>query len=157
MITTAIASAFYPKLLVREGNGWKSLARNQPVSLSPQSVLRSASTLPRFLSYYQTAQSRNKNVLAHELSPVDDFAVALFLGDTDFKLYAGVISVDGGRVRFAVRDLYTTVALLVLKTRIQEIIMQRIQYLRRPLSDRQKLWVEIWQAMMEGRWMSSGK
>lgn len=156
VISTTIASAFYPKLLAREGKGWKNIARNQSVSLSPQSILRNASPLPRFVSFYQTAQSKSKNVLAYDLTPVNDFAVALFLGDAEFKLYAGVIAIDGSRIRFAVKDLQTMVALLVLRTRIQAVIMQGIQFPRRPLSDRQKKWVELWQRLMEGWWKPNG-
>ncbi|KAL9618189.1 MAG: hypothetical protein Q9160_007085 [Pyrenula sp. 1 TL-2023] len=148
-VNATIASAFYPKLLVREGKGWRAIATNQFIGLSPQSIIRNTSPLPRFVSFYQTMQSKSKNVIATDLSSVHDSAVALFLGDADFKLYAGVIAIDGSRLRFAVRDLQTMVVLMVLRARIQDIITQRVQYPKRALSDRQETWMQVWQNIME--------
>lgn len=102
-------------------------------------------------------QSKSKNVIATDLSPVHDSAVALFLGDADFKLYAGVIAIDGSRMRFAVKDLQTMVVLMVLRVRIQSIMTQRIQHPRRALSARQETWMQVWQNVMEQWSISKGR
>ena len=54
-----IAWAFYPKLLTRDGRGWRNVANNQSVSLHPTSVNK-GSNVPKWLSYYHIMQSSNK-------------------------------------------------------------------------------------------------
>ena len=60
VINSVIAWSFYPKLLVRDGKGWRSVANNQSVSLYPTSVNKGVTTLPKWLSFYHIMQSSNK-------------------------------------------------------------------------------------------------
>jgi ATP-dependent RNA helicase DHX29 len=53
---SVIAWSFYPKLLIRDGKGWRNIANNQPVSISPASVNKIGAPT-RFLSYYHIMQS----------------------------------------------------------------------------------------------------
>lgn len=58
LVTAVVAWSFYPKLIVREGKGWRSVATNQTITVHPTSVIRSAQ-IPnvRFLSFYSILQS----------------------------------------------------------------------------------------------------
>ena len=104
IVNSVIAWSFYPKLLVRDGKGWRNVANNQSVSLYPTSVHKGVSNPPKWLSFYHIMQSSNKYVFhlqplaltnrtsrsynAHETSAVEDFAIALVCGDADFKVSA---------------------------------------------------------------------
>ena len=54
-----IAWSFYPKLLVREGKGWRNVASNQTVTLHPTSVNKGNQKL-KYLSYYSIMASNSK-------------------------------------------------------------------------------------------------
>lgn len=59
LVNSVIAWAFYPKLLVRDGKGWRNVANNQSVSLHPTSVNK-GNTAAKYLSYYHIMQSSSK-------------------------------------------------------------------------------------------------
>jgi ATP-dependent RNA helicase DHX29 len=84
---SVIAWSFYPKLVTREGKGWRNVANNQNVSLHPTSVNKRPDPSIKWLSFYHIMQGRSKFYNAHETSAVEDFAVALLCGDLDFKVY----------------------------------------------------------------------
>jgi ATP-dependent RNA helicase DHX29 len=86
VINSVVAWSFYPKLLIREGKGWRSVANNQAVSLHPTSINKHADPAIKWLSYYHIMQARNRNLNAHETSAVDDFAIALLCGEAEFKV-----------------------------------------------------------------------
>lgn len=88
VVNSVVAWSFYPKLLTREGKGWRNVANNQSVTLHPTSVNKRADSAVKWLSYYHIMQARNRNLNAHETSAVDDFAIALLCGDADFKVRA---------------------------------------------------------------------
>ena len=101
IVDSVIAWSFYPKLLVRDGKGWRNVANNQSVSLHPTSVNKGVQP-PRYLSFYHIMQSNNKYGYqprvkavadklarfynAHETSAAEDFPIALICGDADFKV-----------------------------------------------------------------------
>lgn len=87
VVNSVIAWSFYPKLLTREGKGWRNIANNQTVTLHPTSVNKQSDSLVRWLSYYNIMQARNRAYQAHETSAVEDFAIALLCGDAEFKVF----------------------------------------------------------------------
>ncbi|KAH0543279.1 hypothetical protein FGG08_002342 [Glutinoglossum americanum] len=119
---TVIAWSFYPKLLIRDGKGWRNIANNQPVSVSPTS-------------------SPN----AHETSAAEDFAIALLCGDADFRMYAGVITIDGNKLRFSVPDWKTMLAIKILRIRLKEVLSRSFKTPGKPLPPSLLRWFEIWQ------------
>lgn len=54
---SVIAWSFYPKLLVREGKGFRNIGNNQSISLHPSSVNKGRMEL-KWLSYYHIMQSK---------------------------------------------------------------------------------------------------
>jgi ATP-dependent RNA helicase DHX29 len=60
-------------------------------------------------------------------------------------MYSGVISIDANRVRFAVRDWKSMLALKILHNRLREILSNTFRNPHRPLSYKQQQWIDIWQ------------
>ncbi|MCJ1285704.1 hypothetical protein MMC26_005045 [Xylographa opegraphella] len=145
VINSIIAWSFYPKLLVRDGKGWRNVANNQSVSLYPTSVNKGVGNPPKWLSFYHIMQSSNKFYNAHETSAVEDFAIALVCGEADFKMYSGVIVIDGNRLRFSLDSWKVMLALKTLRTRLREIMTQAFRSPGRALSREQQLWFDVWQ------------
>jgi len=85
-VNSVVAWSFYPKLLTREGKGWRNVSNNQSVTLHPTSVNKQADASVKWVSFYHLMQARNRNYNAHETSAVDDFAIALLCGDAEFKV-----------------------------------------------------------------------
>jgi ATP-dependent RNA helicase DHX29 len=86
IVNSVISWSFYPKLLVREGKGWRNVANNQAVSLHPTSMNKRPDQPLKWVSFYHIMQARSKYYNAHETSAVEDFAVALLCGDVEFKV-----------------------------------------------------------------------
>lgn len=86
IVNSVIAWSFYPKLVTREGKGWRNVANNQNISLHPTSVNKRVDSSVQWLSYYHIMQTRNRFYNAHETSAVESFAVALLCGDLEFKV-----------------------------------------------------------------------
>ncbi|KAI4941580.1 hypothetical protein J4E91_010611 [Alternaria rosae] len=152
LVNSVIATAFYPKILTREGKGWRNISNNQTVSLGPTSVNKGSRTAD-FLSYYNIMQSSNKFYNAHSTSIAYPLPMVLMVAaDMDFKLHAGVISLPGNVIRFAVREWRAAVALKVLRRRIKEILANSWKNPARQLSDREKEWLGLFYRMFEERY-----
>jgi ATP-dependent RNA helicase DHX29 len=93
VINSVVAWSFYPKLLIREGKGWRNVANNQAVTLHPTSINKHADPAIKWLSYYHIMQARNRNLNAHETSAVDDFAIALLCGEAEFKVRDPLVTI----------------------------------------------------------------
>ncbi|KAF8425898.1 hypothetical protein EV426DRAFT_594191 [Tirmania nivea] len=117
IVNSVIAAGFYPKLLVRDGRGWRNIANNQTIQIYPGSVNRrnEAST---WLSYYRIMQSNVKFYDAYETSHVDDLAIALLCGEVDFRGFAGVLVVDGHRIKFCLGRWKGLLAVKILRGRL---------------------------------------
>lgn len=137
ILNSVIAWSFYPKLLARDGKGWKNVANNQFVSLYPASINKNVLQPPKWLSFYHIMQSSNKYVWsripigkanlnirfynAHETSAVEDFAIALACGDAEFKVF-------GADVCGAVKILTPTFSLLQMYSGVIIIDGNRIRF-----------------------------
>lgn len=152
LVNSVIATAFYPKLLTREGKGWRNISNNQTVSLAPTSVNKGSNTA-KFLSYYHIMQSSNKFYNAHSTSIAHPLPMVLMVAaDMDFKLHAGVVSFPGNVVRFAVREWRAAVALKVLRRRIKEILAAGWKNPGRVLGEREREWLGIFERVFVERW-----
>ncbi|KAM5443923.1 putative RNA helicase [Microsporum ferrugineum] len=149
IVNSVIAWSFYPRLLTRHGKGWRNVSNNQAVVLHSASVNKHTENPLKWLSYYHIMQSRNRNYNAHETSAVEELAVVLCCGDAEFKMYAGIISLDGNRVRFKVRDWKTMLGLRVLSTRIREVIAQTFKTPKKELSADHKQWLDLFLQVLE--------
>ncbi|KAL9104716.1 MAG: hypothetical protein Q9163_000394 [Psora crenata] len=143
MINSIVAMSFYPKLLKREGKGWRNVVNGQAISLHPTSVNKVPEHPLRWLSFYHIMQSSSKFYNAHETSAVEDMAVALLCGEAEFKMYAGVIVIDGNRIRFSVKDRKTMFVVKTLRNELNIIVEQRLRHPRKALTEWQQKWMEV--------------
>lgn len=118
-IELCLASAFYPNLINFE-DGLKTISKGQPVSIHSSSVNSHSRLLPkRWLVFYSLLKTKFATN-AHDTGLVDDYIVALFCGHTfEAKFYAGTISIDHNKIRFATRDLRTLVAIHMLRLNLE--------------------------------------
>ncbi|KAF2101998.1 ATP dependent RNA helicase-like protein [Rhizodiscina lignyota] len=149
-VNSVIAWALYPKILIRDGKGWRNIANNQSVSLHPTSVNKGISNA-KFLSYYSILQSSSRYYNAHSTSLAQDFPLVLLAGSADFRLHAGVIIVDGNRLKFTVNDWKTMMAVKFLRTRLKEIVAARLKAPSKPLGRRLERWMEVIQTIFDAR------
>jgi ATP-dependent RNA helicase DHX29 len=151
-VNSVIATAFYPKILTREGKGWRNISNNQTVSLAPTSANKGTQAA-KFLSYYHIMQSSNKFYNAHSTSIAYPLPMILMVAaDMDFKMHAGVISFPGSVLRFAVRDWRAAVALKVLRRRVKEILGNSWKNPARVLSEREKEWLGLFFEVFGRKW-----
>lgn len=154
--TSVIAMAFYPKILKREGKGWRSIANNQIISLHPSSVNKRPSDSKeqiKYLSFYHIMQSASsgggKFYNAHETSAAEEIAIALLCGDAEFKMYAGVVVIDGNRLRFSVKDWRTMFALKTLRAGLRRIVDAGLRDPGKTVAEQDSEPFRIWLRMFE--------
>ena len=146
IVNSVIAWSFYPKLLVRDGKGWRNAANNQTVSLHPSSVNKGIPYSPsmQYLSFYHIMQSGSgKAYNAHETSPVEAFAIALACGDAEFRMYAGVVLLDGHRFKFKVDGWRQMLALKILRAKVVEMLAAKMKAPGRDTGE-SDFWWNIW-------------
>lgn len=156
IVNSVIAWSFFPRLLVRERSGdWRNVSNNQTVKIPFNSVNRLPNTAeqnilmppPRYLSYYHMMQSRSGFYQAQETSAVEDFAVVLFCGELDVRLYSGLLMIDGGyRGRFTVDGWRQAMAIKVLGKRIRE---EMAQWIQSPGKDESKKSSSQWMRLLQ--------
>ena len=152
LASSVAAWSFYPKIVKREGKGWRNIANNQSLGLHPTSVNKT--TLPaevKFLSFYSIMQSSSRFTNAQETSAVSDFALVLLGGEAVFHMYAGVVVVDGNRLRVKVRDWRTMVVVKMLRVRTKEVLARMMRYPGRDVGEKLRRWVEVIQRIFEKR------
>lgn len=152
LINSVTAWSFYPKVLKRDGKGWRNIANNQSLGLHPTSVNKSSlSPDVKFLSFYSIMQSTSRFTNAQETSPVTDMAMVLLAGEAVFNLYAGVVVVDGNRLRFKVRDWRTLVVLKILRAKVRELVGRLFRSPGRELGGKLERWFGVFEKVFEER------
>ncbi|KAH8821082.1 ATP dependent RNA helicase-like protein [Xylogone sp. PMI_703] len=141
--TSVIGWSFYPKLLVRDGKGFRNCANNQSISLHASSVNKGHLEI-KWLSYYHIMQAK-QFYNAHETTIIEEFAIALLCGDVRCDMYSGVFILDGNRARFSVSDWKTMISIKTLRSRLRDILTRSFKNPGKPLTASQQKWMEIWQ------------
>lgn len=169
LISTIIAWSLYPKILGRDGKGWRNLGTNQSISIHPTSIVRlspsPAIKAVRFMSFYSILQSgASKNYNANSLTPVQPFPLLLLVGQqVQFHPVAHVVTIDGARLRFSFVDYgaagqndktvqsawKTYLAVKFLRKRLEEIVQRWWKSPGSKLPKRLDAWLEIWNKIVE--------
>ncbi|KAI2609223.1 P-loop containing nucleoside triphosphate hydrolase protein [Hypoxylon sp. NC1633] len=151
---SVIAWSFYPKLLVREGKGFRNVGNNQSISLHPSSVNKRHMEL-KWLSYYHIMQSK-QFLNAHETTAVENFAIALLCGDVRIDMYAGVIVLDGNRARFSAPDWKTLLTIKALRARLRDLLSRSFRNPGKLPSAQQTRWLDVWQRVFSQDLLATG-
>jgi ATP-dependent RNA helicase DHX29 len=78
------------------------------------------------------------------MSPAQPAAFILYLM-LSLQMYAGVITLDGSKLRFSVSDWKTMLAIKVLRIRLREILSCSFEAPGKPLPPSLLRWFEVWQ------------
>ncbi|QIW99610.1 hypothetical protein AMS68_005128 [Peltaster fructicola] len=149
---SVVAWAFYPKLLRRDGKGWRNVANNQSLGLHPTSVNKYLADQDiKNLSFYSIMQTSSRFTNAQETSPVSDYALVMSAGEATFNLYAGVIVIDGNRLRFKVSNWKTMIVLKVLRARFKECQARMLKSPGKELGMKLRKWMEIHEMILMKR------
>jgi ATP-dependent RNA helicase DHX29 len=150
LASSVVAWSFYPKIIKQDGKGWRNIANNQSLGLHPTSVNKTTlNPEVKFLSFYSIMQSSSRFTNAQETSPVAEIPLLLMCGEAVFHMYAGVVVVDGNRLRLKVRDWRTMVVLKVLRAKSKEVMAKLFRNPGRELGDRPRRWMEILEKIFE--------
>jgi ATP-dependent RNA helicase DHX29 len=142
------AMALYPRILMREGKGWRNVYTNQIVSLTSQSVNHPSHSArpPRWLSFYEAMQNtRSGHLNVFETSAIPESALAILLGsEAEFKFYAGVMVLDGGKVKLSVRQWNELLAIKILREKIEKVLQQCYSAPGREMGEQDRKWLDLW-------------
>lgn len=140
------AMALYPRILMREGKGWRNVYTNQQVSLTSRSVNHNNPKGPRWLSFYEAMQNRNGNLNVFETSAVPESALALLLGEAEFKFFAGVVVLDSGKIKLSVKHWRQMMAIKILR---EQLLKAFDTCFRRPGQELEgeRKWLDFWLSM----------
>lgn len=61
------------------------------------------------------------------------------------QMYSGVVSIDANRIRFAVRDWKSMLALKILSARLRDILSTTFRDPNKMMSYKNQRWIHIWQ------------
>lgn len=149
-INAIIAMALYPKLLKREGNGYRNVYSNQQIQIAPTSINRLTPKSPEWICYLEATQARNGRLNAFHCSKVSQATLCLLLGQADFKYFAGVVDIDHGRVRLSLRRWKETLALHNLRIQIDRVLLAFLARPEAPISPDDQAWLETLVTVLDG-------
>lgn len=157
LANSVVAWSFYPKIGKREGKGWRNIANNQTLGLHPTSVNKTSLSMDvKYLSFYSIMQSTSRFTNAQETSAVADFPLILLSGDAVFHMYAGVIVIDGNRLRIKVSNWKTMAVLKVLRARFREVLGRMLKYPGRELGSNLGKWMGVFEVIFARAERKSG-
>ncbi|EXJ80316.1 hypothetical protein A1O1_08458 [Capronia coronata CBS 617.96] len=145
-LNALLAMALYPRVLLREGKGWRNVYSNQQVSLTARSVNHPSNNTkpPRWLSFYEAMQNRSGSLNVFETSAIPESALALLLGDAEYKFFAGVLVLDTGKVKLAVKHWRQLMAIKVLRERIRRVLDTCYKNPGEEMQETERKWVDFW-------------
>lgn len=122
MIGAMLALALYPKMLKREGEGYRNVYTNQQLQLAPTSINKIAVKPPIWLCYLEATRAKSGRLNAFHSSRVTHAALGLLVGEADFKLFSGIVDIDNGRIRLSFRNWKEVFALQRLRSQLAKVI-----------------------------------
>lgn len=150
MVSAITAMAFYPKIVRREGQGYRNVYSNQQLQIAPTSINRMTSKPPEWLCYLEAIQTKNGKLNAFQSSKVTQAMLFLVLGQAEFKYFAGVVDIDHGRIRLSLRRWRETLALQHLRVQINRVLLGFLARTESPLSPADQAWLDVLASALDG-------
>ncbi|CED84539.1 ATP-dependent RNA helicase A [Phaffia rhodozyma] len=140
IISAALASGLFPKILsIDPSSGQlRTFSNNQPASIHPSSVnfrIKTADFGSNHLAFFTIMHS--KKLYAWETGPVDDRALILMCGDTEFKLASNLLQLDK-KLKLQLHPK-TMLALKFLRQQLSSIISVRMRA-REMTAEQESVW-----------------
>lgn len=119
-----IAAAFHPKILRKDkGSAYRNVYTNQYIHLTPISRENVAGLrAPKWLCYMEAIQIRSGKLNVLNSSRITEALMITLLGDADFNLFAGVVTIDNGNVRISLRQWKEMLAFKRLREQFHKAI-----------------------------------
>lgn len=149
-INAITAMAFYPKVLRREGQGYRNVYSNQQIQIAPTSIIRLTSRPPEWLCYLEATQTKNGRLNAFHCSKVTHAVLFLLLGQADFRFFAGVVDIDHGRIRLSLRRWREILALQYLRFQINKVMLGFLAKPESPMSPTDQAWLDTLAIAVDG-------
>ncbi|KIW17300.1 hypothetical protein PV08_04491 [Exophiala spinifera] len=138
------AMALYPRILAREGKGWRNVYTNQQVSLTSRSINHNNPKAPRWLSFFEAMQNRSGNLNVFETSAIPESTLVALLGEAEFKFYAGVMVLDSGKIKISVKHWRQLMAIKILRERLLYVLEIAYKKPGQGLEAADQQWVDMW-------------
>lgn len=148
LLLALISMSFYPRILVKEGKGWRNVYTNQQVALAKRSVNDGNLKSVKWLSFSEAMQARPGSLNVFETSRVPESALALLLGQAEMKIFSGVLSIDSGKIRLAVGNWKQAIAIKRLRTALSAVLDHCHRRPGKPLPDSDQRWLDLFLGMM---------
>lgn len=124
VMAAVIAVAFYPRILRRDsGSTYRNVYTNQylQVAAAPKEKV-SGFKPPKWLCYMETIQVKGGKVNVLNSSRITEPLIVALLGDADFNLFTGVITIDNGNIRISLRQWREMLAFKRLREQFRRVI-----------------------------------
>ena len=141
LLLSVIAMAYHPRVVVREGKGWRNTFTNQHVSLTKSSVNYGPSRSTKWLSFMETMQNKMGKLNVLDTSRVPETALALLLGEADIHVFAGVVSIDNGKMRLSLKHWRQVLAIKAMRMGLKQLLDYRCRHRRAATTDSEFLWI----------------
>ncbi|KAG1867923.1 P-loop containing nucleoside triphosphate hydrolase protein [Suillus subalutaceus] len=142
LINSALTAGLYPKVLAIDSSSgqMRTISNNQSAAFHPTSVnfgRKPAEFGVHHLVYFTLMHS--KKMYAWETGPIDDLAIVLLCGESEFKIHSNMLSIDR-KIRYQLAAK-ANVALKILRQHLTTILA--LQLRGKPLTESQVLWYEL--------------
>lgn len=155
IVNSVVALAFYPKILVREGKGWRNIYSNQRVSLAQNSVIRAATAekgmLPKWLCFFEAMQTRSGALNVLETSKIPEAVIVTLLGSAEVKFFAGVVVLDNGKARFSLRQWRQLAAIKILRESLSCALERCWSAPGLVMSRQDEKWIDLFANIVSGK------
>lgn len=142
LINSALTAGLYPKVLAIDSSSgqMRTISNNQSAAFHPTSVnfgRKPADFGVNHLVYFTLMHS--KKMYAWETGPIDDLAIVLLCGESEFKIHSNTLTIDR-KIRYQLAPK-ANVALKILRQHLTTILA--LQLRGKPLIESQVLWYDL--------------
>lgn len=142
LINSALTAGLYPKVLAIDSSSgqMRTISNNQSAAFHPTSVNFGRKPVDfgvNHLVYFTLMHS--KKMYAWETGPIDDLAIVLLCGESEFKIHSNMLSIDR-KIRYQLAPK-ANVALKILRQHLTTILA--LQLRGKPLTESQVLWYDL--------------
>ena len=141
-VRMVIATAFYPKMLVRQERSWRNVITNQLIEGFVESDEKDRNST-RWLTFASARQGKRGRYEVSNVSEVPSWVIALQGQAIDIDYFAQLIRIDGSRVQLKFNDSRAMLALKFLRDHIIAIVDKFLQDPRAGLRNEDQFWFDV--------------